>query len=146
MIFRISPQKLAWSCETNMSSAIDQATRLTTRAGASLKSNCERPRGFRRSACIPKPDITPPATEFFRRIFPALRGFFLLLCAAAVLGSGAFAQIPVAPPPPPGQDPNAVKQGSKIVLNRALVFLHTTFIDARQRFAAPLNPETFPLT
>src|SRR6266481_5471999 len=143
MIFRISPQKLAWSCETNMSSAIDQATRLTTRAGASLKSNCGRPRGFRRSACIPKPDITLPATEFFRRIFPALRGFFLLLCAAAVLGSGAFAQIPVAPPPPPGQDPNAGKQGSKIVLNVDLVVLHTTVIDDRQRFADGLKPENF---
>src|SRR6266851_2023915 len=146
MIFQILPQKLAWSCETNMSSAIDQATRLTTRAGASLRLNCGRPRGFRRSACTPRPDITPPATEFFRRLVPALRLFFLLLCAVAVLGSGAFAQLPAptqAPPPPPGQDPNAGRQGSKITLNVDLVVLHTTVIDDRQRFADGLKPENF---
>src|SRR2546422_6585198 len=143
MIFRILRQKSAWSCETNMSSAIDQATRLTTRAGASLRSNCGRPKGFPRSACIQKPDITPPATDYFRRLFPALRRFFLLLCAAAVLGSGAFAQIPVPPPPPPGKDPNAGKQGSKIILNVDLVVLHTTVIDDRQRFADGLKPENF---
>src|SRR5258708_37849868 len=117
MIFQILPQKLAWSCETNMFSAIDQVTRLTMRAGASLKSNCGRPRGFRRSACTPKPDITPPPTEFFRRIFPAPRAFSLLFCAAAALGSGAFALFPVAPPPSPGQDPNAGKPGSHTGLN-----------------------------
>src|SRR5438093_3941941 len=143
MIFRILRQKSAWSCETNMSSAIDQATRLTTRAGASLRSNCGRPRGFPRSACIPRPVITPPATDYFRRLFPALRRFFLLLCAAAVLGSSAFAQIPVPPPPPPGQDSNVGKQGSKIILNVDLVVLHTTVIDDRQRFADGLKPENF---
>src|SRR5260370_9155805 len=146
MIFRILPQKLAWSCETNMFSAIDQATRLTTRAGASLRSNCGRPRGFRRSACTPRPGITPPATEFFRRLVPALRLLFLLLCTASVLGSAAFAQLPAptqAPPPPPGQDPNAGRQGSKITLNVDLVVLHTTVIDDRQRFADGLKPENF---
>ncbi len=146
MIFRILPQKLAWSCETNMFSAIDQVTRLTTRAGASLRSNCGRLRGFRPSACTPRPDITPPAIEFFWRLVPALRLFFLLLCAAAVLGSAAFAQLPAptqAPPPPPGQDPNAGRQGSKIILNVDLVVLHTTVIDDRQRFADGLKPENF---
>src|SRR5712692_2622985 len=146
MIFRISPQKSAWSCETNMSSAIDQATRLTTRAGASLRSNCVRPRDFRRLAFIPRRDITPPATEFFRSLFLSLRRVTLLICAAAVFASGAFAQLPAptqAPPPPPGQDPNAGKQGSKITLNVDLVVLHTTVIDDRQRFADGLKPENF---
>src|SRR5216684_509965 len=146
MIFRILPQKLAWSCETNMSSAIDQATRLTTRAGASLRSNCGRPRGFRRSACTPRPDITLPATEFFRRLFLPLRHFILIVCAIGVFASVAFAQLPAptpAPPPPPGQDPNAGRQGSKIILNVDLVVLHTTVIDDRQRFADGLKPENF---
>src|SRR5438552_3178438 len=146
MIFRILRQKLAWSCETNMFSAIDQATRLTTRAGANLRSNCGRPRGSRRSAFIPRPDITLPATEFFRRLFLPLRHFILLVCAIAVFASVAFAQLPAptqAPPPPPGQDPNAGKQGSKITLNVDLVVLHTTVIDDRQRFADGLKPENF---
>src|SRR5258708_1391202 len=129
-----------------MSSAIDQATRLTTRAGATLRLNCGGRRGFGRSAYTPRPGITPPATEFFRRLVPALRLFFLLLCAAAVLGSAAFAQLPAptqAPPPPPGQDPNAGRQGSKIILNVDLVVLHTTVIDDPQRFADRLKPENF---
>jgi Ca-activated chloride channel homolog len=72
-----------------------------------------------------------------------LRHLTLLICAAAVLGSGAFAQIPVAPPPPPGQDPNAGKQGSKLTINVDLVVLHTTVIDDRQRFADGLKSENF---
>jgi len=63
-----------------------------------------------------------------------------------VFASGAFAQLPAptqAPPPPPGQDANAGKQGSKIVLNVDLVVLHTTVIDDRQRFADGLKPENF---
>src|SRR5260370_41708876 len=93
MIFQILPQKLAWSCETNMSSAIDQATRLTKRDGASLRLNCGRPRGFRRSACTPRPDITPPATEIFQRLVPALRLFFLLLSSLSVHGTCAYSTI-----------------------------------------------------
>src|SRR5713101_1710032 len=144
MSCRISLQKSAWSCETNMSSAIDQATRLTTRAGASSRSNCAHPRGFRRSASIPRPDITPPATEFFRRLIPSLRYLSLLICAAAVFASATFAQVPVPnSPPPPGQDPNAGKQGSKLIFNVDLVVLHTTVIDDRQRFADGLKPENF---
>ena len=72
-----------------------------------------------------------------------MRHLTLLICGAAVLGSGAFAQIPVAPPPPPGQDPNAGKQGSKLTINVDLVVLHTTVIDDRQRFADGLKSENF---
>src|SRR6266849_2230667 len=145
MSCRISLQKSAWSCETNMSSAIDQATRLTTRDGASSRSNCAHPRGFRRSASIPRPDITPPATEFFRRRFSSVRYLSLLACTAVVFASVTFAQVPVpnSAPPPPGQDPNAGKQGSKLIFNVDLVVLHTTVIDDRQRFADGLKPENF---
>src|SRR4029077_5815365 len=145
MSFRISLQKSAWSCETNMSSAIDQATRPTTRAGASSKSNCERPRDCRRSASIPRPATTPPATEFFRPVFPSLRALCLIICAPAVFASAAFAQVPVpsSAPPPPGQDPNAGQQGSKLTFRVDLVVLHTTVIDDRQRFADGLKPENF---
>src|SRR5712692_11585880 len=145
MSFRISLQKSAWSCETNMSSAIDQATRLTTLAGASSKSSCAHPRDFRPSASIPRPDITPPATEFFPRLFPSLRYISLLVCAAAVFASAAFAQIPIpnSVPPPPGQDPNAGKQGSSIKVDVNLVVLHTTVVDDRQRFADGLKSENF---
>ncbi len=79
-------------------------------------------------------------------MFLPLRHLILLICAVAVFASGAFAQLPAptqAPPPPPGQDPNAGKQGSKIVLNVDLVVLHTTVIDDRQRFADGLKPENF---
>src|SRR6202158_1489851 len=137
MNYRILPQKSAWSCETNMSSAIDQATRLTTRAGASSRSSCAHPRDFRRSASIPRPGITPPATELFRLLFPSLRYFSLLVCAAAVFASAALAQIPIpnSVPPPHSQDANAGKQGSSIKVDVNLVVLHTTVLDDRHRFA-----------
>src|SRR6266852_5638022 len=145
MSFRISLQKSAWSCETNMSSAIDQATKLTTLAGASSRSSCEQPRDWQRSASIPRPDITPPATESFWRLFSPVRYFFLLICAAAMFASPAFAQIPIpnSAPPPPGQDSNAGKQGSSIKVEVNLVVLHTTVIDDRQRFADGLKSENF---
>jgi Ca-activated chloride channel homolog len=73
----------------------------------------------------------------------SLRHLALFICAAAVFCSGAFAQIPVAPPPPPGQDPNAGKQGSKLTINVDLVVLHTSVLDDRQRFADGLKPENF---
>src|SRR5258706_2453949 len=94
---------------------------------------------------IPRPDITPPATEFFRSVFPSLRNLSLLICAAAVLGSAAFAQIPVpnAAPPPPGQDANAGKQGLSIKVDVNLVVLHTTVIDDRHRFADGLKSDNF---
>jgi VWFA-related protein len=68
-----------------------------------------------------------------------------LTCAAAVLASATFAQVPVpnSAPPPPGQDPNAGKQGSKMIFNVDLVVLHTTVIDDRQRFADGLKSENF---
>src|SRR6266576_1813525 len=145
MSCRILPQKSAWSCETNMSSAIDQATRLTTRAGASSRSSCAHPRDFRRSAYIPRPDITPPATELFRRLFPSVRYFCLLICAAVVFSSAALAQIPIpnSVPPPPGQDANAGKQGSKLIIDVDLVVLHTTVLDDCNRFADGLKSENF---
>src|SRR5882762_173566 len=94
---------------------------------------------------IPRPDITPPATEFFRSVFPFLRNLSLLICAAAVLASAAFAQIPVpnAAPPPPGQDANAGKQGLSIKVDVNLVVLHTTVIDDRHRFADGLKSDNF---
>src|SRR5437016_10304938 len=145
MSCRILPQKSAWSCETNMSSCSDQATRPTTRAGASSRSSCAHPRDFRRSASIPRPDITPPATELFRRLFPSVRYFSLLICAAVVFSSAALAQIPIpnSVPPPPGQDANAGKQGSKLIIDVNLVVLHTTVLDDRHRFADGLKSENF---
>src|SRR5260370_17216722 len=96
---------------------------------------------------MPRRDITPPATEFFRRLFPFLRTLSLLMCAAAVLAFPAFAQIPIpnSAPPPPGLDPNAGKQGSSIKVDVSLVVLHTTVIDDRQRFVDGLKPENFPV-
>src|SRR6266568_3340804 len=142
---RISLQKSAWSCETNMSSAIDQATRLTTLAGASSRSSCAHLKGFRRLASIPRPDTTPPVTEIFRRLIPCLRSLLLLMGAMALFNCAALAQIPVPTPapPPPGQAPNAGQQGSKMIFTVNLVVLHTTVIDDRQRFADGLKPENF---
>jgi Ca-activated chloride channel family protein len=74
-----------------------------------------------------------------------LRNLALLACAAAALAFPSFAQIPIpnSAPPPPGQDPNAGKQGSSIKVDVSLVVLHTTVIDDRQRFADGLKPENF---
>src|SRR6266404_2424312 len=145
MSFRTSLQKSAWSCETNMYSAIDQATRLTTLAGGSSRSSCAHQKGFRRSASTPRPDTTLPATRFFRSLLHSVRHLSLLICVAAVFTSSAFAQIPVpsSPPPPPGQDANAGKQGSSIKVDVNLVVLHTTVLDDRQRFADGLKSENF---
>src|SRR6266566_1194772 len=142
---RISLQKSAWSCETNMSSAIDQATRSTTHAGANSRSSCERPRGFRPSASFPRPVITLPATEFSGGSLPSMRYLSVLICAAAILASAAVAQIPIpnSVPPPPSQGPDAGKQGPSIKVDVNLVVLHTTVIDDRQRFADGLKPENF---
>ncbi|PYU85819.1 MAG: VWA domain-containing protein [Acidobacteria bacterium] len=128
-----------------MSSAIDQATRSTTHAGASSRSSCERPRDFRPSASFPRLVITPPATEFLGGVLPSLRYLSVLICAAAILASAAFAQIPIpnSVPPPPSQGPDAGKQGPSIKVDVNLVVLHTTVIDDRQRFADGLKPENF---
>jgi VWFA-related protein len=81
----------------------------------------------------------------FRPLFSSLRHLSRLVCAAALFACPVFAQIPVpnSAPPPPGQDPNAGKQGSKLVFDVNLVVLHTTVIDDRQRFADGLKPENF---
>src|SRR5437016_5458126 len=145
MSFRTSLQKSAWSCETNMCSAIDQATRLTTLAGASLRSSCAHPKGFRRSASFPRRDTTHPATKSFRSFFNSLGYVCLLASGIALFALTAFAQIPVpsTPPPPPGQDVNAGKQGSSIKVDVNLVVLHTTVLDDRQRFADGLKADNF---
>jgi Ca-activated chloride channel family protein len=67
------------------------------------------------------------------------------MCASAALACASFAQIPIpnSAPPPPGQDPGAGKQGSKLIFNVDLVVLHTTVVDDRQRFADGLKPENF---
>src|SRR5258708_27013153 len=145
MSFRISPQKSAWSCEINMSSAIDQATRLTARAAASSISSCAHPGGSRRSTFFQSWYITPRATDFFRCLFPSLRNLALLIGAATLFACPVFAQIPIpnSAPPPPGQDPNAGKQGSSIKVDVNLVVLHTTVVDDRQRFADGLKSENF---
>jgi Ca-activated chloride channel homolog len=67
------------------------------------------------------------------------------VCAVGLFASPALAQIPVpsSPPPPPGQDANAGKQGSSIKVDVNLVVLHTTVLDDRQRFAEGLKSENF---
>src|SRR6267378_1531261 len=129
-----------------MCSAIDQATRPTTRAGARSKSNCAHPRDSRPLASFQRPDTTPPATKMRSRIISCLHYFPVLLCAIALLASLASAQLPVPsppPPPPPGQTANSGKQGSSIKVDVNLVVLHTTVIDDRQRFADGLKQENF---
>jgi Ca-activated chloride channel family protein len=95
---------------------------------------------------IPRRVTTLPATKSPPRFFFFLSYFCLSICFFALFVSGANAQIPVAnptPPPPPGQDANAGKQGAKIILNVDLVVLHTTVVDDRQRFADGLKQENF---
>src|SRR5205809_844189 len=126
-----------------MCSAIDQATRLTTLAGVSSRLSCALPKGSRRLAFSPGPDTTPLATKSLRILFRSLRYLCLLVCAVCLFAPPALAQIPVpsSPPPPPGQDANAGKQGSSIKVDVNLVVLHTTVLDDRQRFAEGLQSE-----
>ena len=69
----------------------------------------------------------------------------LLLCALAFSALPGAAQIPdtTAPPPPPGQDPNAGKQDPRIRVDVNLVVLHTTVLDDRGRFADGLKQDNF---
>src|SRR5712664_3401471 len=127
-----------------MCSAIDQATRPTTRAGARSKSNCAHPRDSRPLASSQRPGTTPPAISLRPRVFFCVQTLSILLCAIVLLASSASAQLPVpSPPPPPGQTANLGKQGSSIKVDVNLVVLHTTVIDDRQRFADGLKQENF---
>jgi VWFA-related protein len=78
-----------------------------------------------------------------RRFAGPARFFAVAVCAAALFGSPALAQVPIpsSVPPPPGQD--AGKQGATIKVNVNLVVLHTTVLDDRQRFADGLKAENF---
>src|SRR5437660_7307404 len=128
-----------------MCSPIEQETRRTTLAGVSSRLSCALPKGSRRLAFTPRPDTTPLATKSLRSLFRSLRYLCLLVCAVGLFAPPALAQIPVpsAPPPPPGQDANAGKQGSSIKVDVNLVVLHTTVLDDRQRFADGLKSENF---
>ena len=95
--------------------------------------------------CMQGPGTTRPVTE--RAVF-SLRSFaqlVLLFCVMALSLSPCFAQIPIptAQPLPPGQDPNAGKQGSTIKVDVGLVVLHTTVLDDRGKFADGLKVESF---
>jgi Ca-activated chloride channel family protein len=95
--------------------------------------------------CTQGPGTTRPVTE--RAVF-TLRSFaqlVLLFCVMALSLSPCFAQIPIptAQPLPPGQDPNAGKQGSTIKVDVGLVVLHTTVLDDRGKFADGLKVESF---
>jgi Ca-activated chloride channel family protein len=89
--------------------------------------------------------ITRRATE----LVPLSRFSFarlpLFLCVMALFVSPSFAQIPIpsAQPLPPGQDPNAAKQGSTIKVDVGLVVLHTSVLDDRDRFVDGLKLENF---
>jgi len=92
-----------------------------------------------------RPGITRPVIEFASR---GSHGFFrliLLFCVMALFLSPGLAQIPIpnAQPLPPGQDPNAGKQGSTIKVDVGLVVLHTTVLDDRGKFADGLKAENF---
>ena len=92
-----------------------------------------------------RPGITRPVIEFASR---GSHGFFrliLLFCVMALFLSPGLAQIPIpnAQPLPPGQDPNAGKQGSTIKIDVGLVVLHTTVLDDRGKFADGLKAENF---
>src|SRR5216683_1482592 len=129
-----------------MSSAIDQATRPTTRAGARSKSNCVHPRDSRPLASFQRRVTTLPAISLRPRVFFWVQTLSVFLCAIVLLAPSASAQLPVPsppPPPPPGQAANSGKQGSSIKVDVNLVVLHTTVLDDRQKFADGLKQENF---
>jgi Ca-activated chloride channel family protein len=94
---------------------------------------------------IQRQAITRPATEFACLGGPSFSRFLLFLCAMALFVAPCFAQIPIpsAQPLPPGQDPNAGKQGSTIKIDVGLVVLHTSVLDDRGKFADGLKEENF---
>jgi Ca-activated chloride channel family protein len=95
--------------------------------------------------CSRRRVTTRPATEFPLWRVRALFNLLLVFCAMALLVSPCLAQIPLptTQPTPPGQDPNAGKQGSIIKVDVGLVVLHTSVIDDRGKFADGLKPENF---
>src|SRR5215467_8080614 len=126
-----------------MSSAIDQATKLTTRGGGRSRLNCAPREDSHLSPFTRRQVITRPATNSTRRFFHRALPLAAMLCAIAVVVPSAPAQIPVTNPvpKPPGQ--NTDKQGSTIITRVNLVVLHTTVLDDRQRFADGLKQENF---
>jgi len=78
------------------------------------------------------------------RISPFSR-LLLLFRVMALFVSPCLAQIPVPNPQPlpPGQDPNAGKQGSTIKIDVGLVVLHTSVLDDRGKFADGLTADSF---
>jgi len=69
-----------------------------------------------------------------------------VLCGLLLNRLPAAAQLPQVPtsqPPPPGQEPNAGKQDSRIRVDVNLVVLHTTVLDDRGRFADGLKQDSF---
>lgn len=69
-----------------------------------------------------------------------------MLCGLLLNRLPAAAQLPQVPtsqPPPPGQEPNAGKQDSRIRVDVNLVVLHTTVLDDRGRFADGLKQDSF---
>jgi Ca-activated chloride channel family protein len=89
--------------------------------------------------------ITRPATELAPLSCSLFTRLLLFLCAMALFVSPSFAQIPIpsAQPVPPGQDPNAGKQGSIIKVDVGLVVLHTSVLDDRDKFVDGLKEDNF---
>jgi Ca-activated chloride channel family protein len=88
---------------------------------------------------------TLPATSAKEYLF-RLVSSLLVLCGLLLACVPATAQIPDVPsaqPLPPGQDPNAGKQDSRIRVDVNLVVLHTTVLDDRGRFADGLKQDNF---
>jgi Ca-activated chloride channel family protein len=76
-------------------------------------------------------------------MLPRFLSVAFLLCSLALWPASAQVPIPNSQPLPPGQDPNAGKQGSSIKVDVNLVVLHTTVLDDRGRFADGLKEENF---
>src|SRR5277367_2619855 len=128
-----------------MSWDIGRAIKRMMHGGEKSRSGCGLQKDCRRSMFSPRQGITRRATKFaFFSISPISR-LLVIFCAGGFLLSPAFAQIPIptAQPLPPGQDPNAGKQGSVVKVDVNLVVLHTTVLDDRGRFADGLKEEYF---
>jgi len=91
------------------------------------------------------PGITRPVTEFASWSSHGFSRLILFFCVMALLVSPCLAQIPIpnAQPLPPGQVPNAGRDGSTIKVDVGLVVLHTTVLDDRGKFADGLKAENF---